>query len=87
MKHNQHTYFFYRRTIFLRSCDTFVEFFGAPIMANNIHGHIRQAIMDVGLANVVQIVVDNASNCKLMGSMIAKEFSTHCVESMCYTLP
>jgi hypothetical protein len=52
MKHNQHTGFFiYRRAIFLRSFDTFVELCGALIMANYIHGHIRQAIINVGLAN------------------------------------
>ncbi len=54
----------------MRSIDTLVELFGTPIMADYIHGHIRQAILDVGLANVVQVVTENASNCKLMGSMI-----------------
>jgi hypothetical protein len=47
-----------RGTIFLRSIDTSVELFGTPIMANYIHGHIKQAIMDVGLVNVVQVVTN-----------------------------
>jgi hypothetical protein len=53
-------------------------------MVNYIHGHIRQAIMDVRLANVVQVVIDNASNCKLMGWMITKEFP-HIVWNPCVT--
>jgi hypothetical protein len=60
-------FFFNRGTIFLRLIDTSIKLFRTPIMVNYIHGHIRQAIMDVRLANVVQVVIDNASNCKLMG--------------------
>jgi hypothetical protein len=64
-----------RGTIFLRSIDTFVELLGTSITTNYIHGHIIQAIMDVGPANVVQVVIDNANNCKFMGSIIIEEFS------------
>jgi hypothetical protein len=46
--------------------------------------------MDVGPINVVQVVTNNASNCKLMGSMIIEEFphivwspcATHCLDLM-----
>jgi len=65
----------YRGTIFLRSIDTFVKLFGTSITTDYIHGHIIQAIMDVGPANVVQVVIDNANNCKFMGSIIIEEFS------------
>jgi len=79
-----------RGTIFLRSIDTFIKLLGTPITIDYIHGHIRQAIMDVGLINVVQVVTDNVSNCKFMGSMITKEFphtvwnpcATHCLDIM-----
>ena len=30
--------------------------------------------MEVGLENVVQVVTDNASNCKAMGTMVEAEF-------------
>jgi len=40
--------------------------------------------MDVGLANVVQVVTNNVTNCKLMGSLIIKEFP-HIVWSPCAT--
>ncbi len=68
----------------MKSIDTFVQLLGAPVITDYIHGHIRQAIMDVGLVNVVQVVIDNASNCKLMDSMIIEEFS-HIVWSPCAT--
>jgi len=62
--------------------DTFIELLGASVTTIYIHGHIIQAIMDVGLANVVQVVIDNASNCKFMGSMIMEEFP-HILQSPC----
>jgi hypothetical protein len=63
-----------RGTIVLRSINTYVELLGASVIVDYIHGHIIQAIMDVKLANVVQVVTNNTNNCKLMGSMIMKEF-------------
>ncbi len=74
----------------MRSIDTYVELLGALVIADYIHGHIRQAIMDVGPVNIVQLVTKNASNCKLMGSMITEEFPNivwspcvaHCLDLM-----
>jgi hypothetical protein len=71
-----------RWTIFLKSIDTFVELLGTLVTADYIHGHIIQAIMDVGPANVVQVVIDNARNCKFMGWMIMEEFP-HIMQSPC----
>ncbi|KAH7290001.1 hypothetical protein KP509_30G027900 [Ceratopteris richardii] len=39
-----------------------------------IYGHIRQAIMDVGQKNVVQVITDNGSNCVAMGRLLEAEF-------------
>ncbi len=68
----------------MKSIDTSVELLGAQIMVNYIHGHIIQATTDVGLVNVVQVTIDNASNCKLIGSMITKEFP-HILWTLCAT--
>jgi hypothetical protein len=68
----------------LKSIDTLVKLLGTPITTDYIHGHIKQAIMNVGLANVVQVVTNNVTNCKLMGSLIIKEFP-HIVWSPCAT--
>ncbi len=74
----------------MKSIDTHVELLGALVTTDYIHGHIRQAIMDVGPVNVVRVIIDNASNCKLMGSMITEEFPNivwspcvaHCLDLM-----
>ena len=47
---------------------------GERISREFIFGHIRKAILDVGRENVVQVVIDNASNCKAMGEMVQQEF-------------
>jgi hypothetical protein len=70
-----------RGTTFLRS---YVKLLGALITIDYIHGHIKQAIMDVGLTNVVQVVTNNVNNCKFMGSMIKEEFP-HIMWSPCAT--
>ncbi len=68
----------------MKSIDTSVELLGTLVTTDYIHGHIIQAIMDVGPANVVQVVIDNASNCKFMGSMIMEDFP-HIMQSPCVT--
>ncbi|KAH7421381.1 hypothetical protein KP509_13G054300 [Ceratopteris richardii] len=61
---------------------------GTRITWEYIYEHIKSAIEEVGVSNVVQIVTDNASNCKRMGEMIEAEFpsivwtpcSAHCLD-------
>ena len=61
---------------------------GEKITGEFIYGHIRQAILEVGPENVVQVVTDNASNCKAMGTMVEAEFprivwtpcAAHCLD-------
>jgi hypothetical protein len=61
-------------TMFLRSIDASEA--GVRHTGEYIYGHIRQAILDVGAANVVQVVTDNASNCVSMGHMLERDFPT-----------
>ncbi|MCO5567502.1 hypothetical protein L7F22_021196 [Adiantum nelumboides] len=55
-------------TTFLRAIDVFIA--GVRITGELIFRYIREAIEEVGPQNVVQVVTDNASDCKLMGEMI-----------------
>lgn len=59
-------------TYFLRAVDAGKA--GEHITAEFIYHHIEKAILDVGVENVVQVVTDNASNCKRMGEMVEREF-------------
>lgn len=75
-------------TYFLRAVDAGTD--GQSITGMFIYTHIRQAIMDVGVEHVVQVVTDNASNCRRMGEMLEDEFPTivwtpcaaHCLDLM-----
>ena len=73
-------------TYFLRAVDAGKA--GQSISADFIFHHIREAIMDVAPENVVQVVTDNASNCKRMGELVEAEFpriawtpcAAHCLD-------
>ncbi|MCO5599242.1 hypothetical protein L7F22_053343 [Adiantum nelumboides] len=52
-------------TTFLRAID--VSSAGIWITGELVYGHIRDAVEEVGPQHVVQVVTDNASNCKLIG--------------------
>ncbi len=71
-----HNFFKYNWCIntFIWSIDTIIY----------IHSCIKQAIKDVRLPNVVQVVIDNARNCKLIDRIIIVEY-THIVWSLCVT--
>ncbi len=83
-KHHQHTCFFLQMHSFIK-CNWCINTFIESIHTTTyIQCRIKQAIEDVRLANVVQVVIDNASNCKLMGRIIIVEY-THIVWSFCVT--
>jgi len=63
-------------TNFLRAVDAGKA--GRSITGEFIFRHIRQAILDVGAENVVQVITDNASNCVAMGKMVEDEFPSIC---------
>jgi len=63
-------------TYFLRAVDAGKG--GKSITGEFIFRHIRQAIIDVGAENIVQVIIDNASNCVAMGKMVEEEFPTIC---------
>lgn len=73
-------------TYFLRAVDAGKG--GSSIDAEFIYGHIAQAIEEVGKENVVQVVTDNASNCKKMGEMVEANYpnivwtpcASHCLD-------
>ncbi|KAH7422553.1 hypothetical protein KP509_12G013900 [Ceratopteris richardii] len=73
-------------TYFLRAVDASRA--GVRITGEFIFQHIKSAILEVGAENVVQVITDNASNCKRMGEMIEDEFpkilwtpcAAHCVD-------
>ena len=73
-------------TYFLRAIDAGKG--GQRITGEFIFHHIRQAIIDIGPENVVQVVTDNASNCRRMGDLIEQEFpsivwtpcASHCLD-------
>lgn len=59
-------------TVFLKAIDASVP--GTIVTGEFIYRHIRQAIIEVGESNVVQVITDNGSNCVSMGRMIEEEF-------------
>ncbi|KAH7447480.1 hypothetical protein KP509_01G108600 [Ceratopteris richardii] len=61
-------------TYFLRAVDC--SKVGTRITGEFIFEHIKGAIQEVGVENVVQVVTDNASNCKRMGELLEREFPT-----------
>ena len=73
-------------TMFLRAIDASAP--GTVVSGAFIYEHIRQAIIDVGVQSVVQVVTDNGSNCVAMGQMVETEFpsivwtpcAAHCLD-------
>ena len=61
-------------TYFLRAVDTGKR--GRKTTGSFIYRHIRHAILEVGIENVVQVITDNASNCRRMGHLLEAEFPT-----------
>ena len=59
-------------TMFLKAIDASLP--GLTVTGAFIWTHIREAIEQIGPENVVQVVTDNGSNCKSMGSMLEDEF-------------
>ncbi|KAH7285060.1 hypothetical protein KP509_33G010500 [Ceratopteris richardii] len=59
-------------TMFLRAIDASTP--GLSITGEYIFGHIRQAVLEIGVQNVVQVITDNGSNCVSMGRMLEQEF-------------
>ncbi|KAH7277076.1 hypothetical protein KP509_39G033300 [Ceratopteris richardii] len=76
----------YLCTYFLRAIDASRA--GVRITGDFIFEHIKTAILEIGVENVVQVIIDNASNCKRMGKMVEKEFpsivwtpcASHCLD-------
>jgi hypothetical protein len=60
-------------TMFLDVIDIF-ELVGQPMTIEYIYGLIKNAIEIVGPENVVQMIIDNASNCKAMGDLVMKDY-------------
>ncbi|KAH7422563.1 hypothetical protein KP509_12G014500 [Ceratopteris richardii] len=47
---------------------------GTRITGEYIYEHIKCAIEEVGAENVVQVITDNASNCKRLGELVESEY-------------
>ena len=47
-----------------------------------IFGLLKEVILEVGLENVVQVITDNAANCKAVGQLIEGQFP-HIVWTPC----
>ncbi|KAH7443543.1 hypothetical protein KP509_02G039600 [Ceratopteris richardii] len=75
-------------TIFLRAIDVGIG--GQSVTGEFIYRHIREVILEIGAEFVVQIITDNASNCRRMGEMVEEDFPTivwtpcaaHCLDLM-----
>lgn len=46
------------------------------VIGEYIYSHIAQAIEEVGPQNVVQVITDNAANCKAMGDLVMENYPT-----------
>ncbi|KAH6555936.1 hypothetical protein KP509_1Z216200 [Ceratopteris richardii] len=55
-------------TYFLRAIDASCA--RVRITGEFIYEHIKTAILEIGVENVVQVITNNASNCKRMGEMV-----------------
>ena len=49
---------------------------GLVVTGAFIWSHIREVILEIGAHNVVQVIIDNGSNCASMGHMLEDEFPT-----------
>ena len=58
--------------VFLKAVDTSGEYKSGEF----IFEHLKQVILEVGPSNVVQVCMDNASNCILAGELIEHEWSS-----------
>ncbi|KAH7315178.1 hypothetical protein KP509_21G037900 [Ceratopteris richardii] len=73
-------------TFFLRAVEVGKK--GKKTTGVFIYRHIKKAIEEVGPSNVVQVVTDNASNCRYMGQLLEGEYphivwtpcATHCLD-------
>ena len=59
--------------MFLEAIDT-SELLGEPITAAYIFQHVKDAIETVGANYVVQVITDNATNCRRMGQLVKSQF-------------
>ncbi|KAH7277995.1 hypothetical protein KP509_38G019200 [Ceratopteris richardii] len=59
-------------TFFLKAIDC--SHAGTCITGELIFEHIKSAIEEIGVQNVVQVITDNASKCKRMGELVEAEF-------------
>ena len=59
-------------TVFLKSVDTSGEYKSGEF----IFQHLKQVIIEVGPTNVVQVCMDNASNCVVAGELVEREWPT-----------
>jgi hypothetical protein len=50
------------------------EFVGQPMITKYIYGHIKNVIETMGLYNVVQVITNNASNYKVMGDLVMRDY-------------
>ncbi|KAH7416170.1 hypothetical protein KP509_14G078700 [Ceratopteris richardii] len=69
-------------TFFLRAVEVGKK--GKKTTGVSIYRHIKKAIQEVGPSNVVQVVTDNASNCRHMGQLLEGEYP-HIVWTPCAT--
>ena len=60
-------------SMFLEAIDT-SELLGELITAAYIFQHVKDAIETVGANYVVQVITDNAANCRRMGQLIKSQF-------------
>ncbi|KAH7425014.1 hypothetical protein KP509_11G036900 [Ceratopteris richardii] len=73
-------------TYFLKAIDCSRA--GTRITGEFIFEHIKASIEEIGVQNVVQVITDNASNCKRMGELVEAKFpsivwspcAAHCLD-------
>ena len=59
-------------SMFLKAVDASLP--GTVVTGEFIWRHLREAVLEVGPQNIVQIITDNGSNCVSMGRMLQEEF-------------
>lgn len=79
-------------TVFLRGVDATRG--GGPITGEFIWEAVREVIAEIGVEHVVQVVTDNATNCRQMGEIMTREHpsivwtpcAAHCIDLLIHDL-
>ena len=61
------------------------DFFGVEKTGKEIANFLLKSSDEIGPINVLQVVIDNASNCKLTGNGDRKGIQTHILAPVCRT--